>query len=79
VGGDQVRFGAKVEVRDENGKVSRYLLVGPDEADPSSGKLSFQAPLGKALMNKRVGDVIVVQRPMGEIEIEITNVSYGEE
>jgi transcription elongation factor GreB len=79
VGGDKVRFGAKVEVRDENGKVSKYLLVGPDEADPSQGKLSFQSPLGKALMNKKVGDVIVVQRPMGEIEIEITQVAYGED
>jgi transcription elongation factor GreB len=78
VTGNRVRFGANVEVRDENGKVSRYLLVGPDEADPGQGKLSFQAPLGKALMNKQVGDVIVVQRPMGEIEIEITGVSYGE-
>lgn len=78
VTGNRVRFGANVEVRDENGKVSRYLLVGPDEADPGQGKLSFQAPLGKALMNKQVGDVIVVQRPMGEIEIEITSVSYGE-
>ena len=78
VGGDRVRFGAKVEVRDENGKVSRYLLVGPDEADPGQGKLSFQSPVGKALMNKKVGDVIVVQRPMGEIEVELTQISYDE-
>lgn len=79
VTGNKIRFGAKVEVRDENGKESRYLLVGPDEADPAQGKLSFQSPLGKALMNKQVGDVIVVTRPMGEIEIEITAVSYGED
>jgi transcription elongation factor GreB len=78
VGGNKVRFGATVELRDENDKLSRYLLVGPDEANPSQGKISFQAPLGKALMNKQVGDVITVQRPMGEIEVEITKVSYGE-
>jgi transcription elongation factor GreB len=79
VGGDRVRFGAKVELRDENGKISRYLLVGPDEANPTEGKLSFQSPLGKALMNKSVGDVISVQRPMGEIEVEITRVGYAED
>jgi transcription elongation GreA/GreB family factor len=68
-----------VELRDENGKVSRYLLVGPDEASPSEGKLSFQSPVGKALLNKTVGDVITVHRPIGEIEVEITKVSYDSE
>jgi transcription elongation factor GreB len=79
VGGDLVRFGARVELRDENGKHSRYLLVGPDEADPGQGKLSFQSPLGKALMNKKVGDVVAVQRPIGEIDVEIVGVSYDGE
>jgi len=79
VGGDRVRFGARVELRDENGKVSRYLLVGPDEASPSEGKLSFQSPVGKALLNKTVGDIITVHRPIGEIEVEITKVSYDGE
>jgi transcription elongation factor GreB len=71
-----VRFGARVEVRDENGKQSRYVLVGPDEADPSAGKLNFQSPLGRALLKRRVGDVVSVVRPMGEIEIEILSISY---
>jgi transcription elongation factor GreB len=78
VSGDVVRFGAIVELCDENGKTSRYVLVGPDEAEPSSGKLSFQSPLGKALMNKRVGDVVQVRRPMGEIDIEIMKISYDD-
>jgi transcription elongation factor GreB len=79
VGGDVVRFGASVELCDENGKSSRYVLVGPDESAPSAGKLSFQSPLGKALMNKRVGDVVQVQRPMGEIDVEIIRISYEDE
>jgi transcription elongation factor GreB len=49
-GREDVRFGALVEVVDENGKVSQYRIVGPDEADPSSGRISFQSPLGKSLM-----------------------------
>jgi transcription elongation factor GreB len=79
VGGNAVRFGAKVELRDEHGKRSRYLLVGPDEADPGSGKLSFQSPLGRALMNKQVGDVVVVPRPIGDIDVEIVSINYDSE
>jgi len=73
---DVIRFGARVEVRDENGKCSTYLLVGPDEADPSQGRLSFQSPLGQALLKRRVGDCVTVQRPAGEIEIEILKIEY---
>jgi len=73
---DVVRFGAQVEVRDENGKCSSYLLVGPDEADPAQGRLSFQSPLGRALLKRRVGDSVLVQRPAGEIEIEILSIRY---
>lgn len=75
---DEVRFGASVEVVDENGRRSRYFIVGPDEADPSSGRISFQSPLGKSLMKRRVGDAILVQRPMGEIEVEILSVTYDD-
>jgi transcription elongation factor GreB len=73
---DAVRFGANVEVVDENGKVSRYQIVGPDEADPAQGRISFKSPLGSSLMKRRVGDVIVVQRPAGEIELEIRSIEY---
>jgi transcription elongation factor GreB len=77
LGGDVVRFGAVVEVRDEDGQAKTYMLVGPDEADPAKGKLSFQSPLGQALMKRKVGDVVLVKRPAGEIELEIVSLSYG--
>jgi transcription elongation factor GreB len=73
---DEVRFGASVDVEDENGKKSSYLIVGPDEASPSDGRISFQSPLGRALMKRRVGDVVSVLRPAGEIEIEIKGIRY---
>ncbi len=73
---EEVRFGATVDVEDENGKKSRYLILGPDEASPSSGSISFQSPLGKALMKRKVGDVVSVTRPAGEIEIEIKAIRY---
>lgn len=73
---DEVRFGATVDVEDENGKRSSYLILGPDEASPSAGSISFQSPLGRALMKRKVGDVVSVTRPAGEIEIEIKAIRY---
>ncbi len=75
---DRVHFGALVEVEDENGKRQSYVLVGPDEADPAARKISYQAPLGRALLKRRVGDVVTVRRPAGEIDVEILSVSYPE-
>jgi transcription elongation factor GreB len=77
LGGDVIRFGATVEVRDEEGRQKTYVLVGPDEADPAQGKLSFQSPMGQALMKRRVGDVVIVQRPAGAVEVEILSLKYG--
>jgi transcription elongation factor GreB len=73
---DVVRFGAAVSVVDENGKESSYTIVGPDEADPSAGRISFQSPLGQSLMKRKVGDIVIVRRPAGEIEIEIRSIAY---
>jgi len=72
----EVRFGATVVVADEEGKEKTYMLVGPDESEPSLGHLSFQSPIGRALMKKRVGDVVIVNRPAGEVELEIVSIDY---
>ena len=71
-----VRFGALVEVVDENGVAKRYRIVGPDEADPSTAKISYQSPLGRSLMKRKVGDSVVVERPAGAIELEIVAITY---
>ena len=73
----EVRFGARVEVVDEHEKRSSYLIVGPDEANPSEGRISFQSPLGKALMKRKVGDVVTVLRPVGEIDLEVVTIEYA--
>jgi transcription elongation factor GreB len=72
----EVRFGARVQVVDENEKRSSYLIVGPDEANPSEGRISFHSPLGKALMKRKVGDTITVTRPAGDIDLEIVCIEY---
>ena len=73
---DVVRFGALVTLVDEDGKEKRYRIVGPDEADPSAGRISFQSPLGHSLMKRKVGDTVSVRRPAGEIEVEIRSIEY---
>ena len=74
---DVVRFGARVVVADERGDRKTYLLVGPDEADPTQGKISFQSPLGRALMGRSAGDIATVLRPAGETDLEIVSIDYG--
>jgi len=73
---DEVRFGATVEVAFEDGETKTYVLVGPDESEPGRGLVSFQSPLGRALMKKRVGDIVTVHRPAGAVEVEIIAISY---
>jgi transcription elongation factor GreB len=73
---DTVRFGATVVVEDEAGSRRSYRIVGPDEANPAGGSLSYQSPVGAALLKKKVGDSVVVRRPAGEIELVIVAVSY---
>lgn len=73
---DRVRFGATVSVENEDGEKKRYQIVGEDEVDAKHGKISNKSPLGKALMNKKVGDIVVVQRPAGDLEVEVVEVVY---
>jgi transcription elongation factor GreB len=74
--GQTVFFGATVDIEDEDGARKRYTLVGEDESDPARGRVSWKSPLGRALMKRRVGDVVTVRRPAGPIDVEILAVSY---
>lgn len=74
--GEKVFFGATIEVIDEDDKRAVYRIVGEDETDSKSGKISWRSPVGGALLGKTVGDVVVVQRPAGAIELEIVKISY---
>jgi transcription elongation factor GreB len=75
---DRVLFGAFVSVEDEDGRASRYQIVGEDEVEPSAGRISWKSPLGRALLNKREGDAVNVRRPDGETtEYSIVAVEYA--
>jgi transcription elongation factor GreA len=72
-GGDTFSFGRTAEVVDEGtGAVNTWTLVGPAEADMTQGKLSSQSPVGAALMDQHVGDVIEVTTPKGSRRLKLT-------
>ncbi len=73
----KVFFGAWVEVEDDDGKVERFRLVGPDEADGSRGEISVDAPLARALLGKRVDDEAWVRTPNGERCIYVNRIWYS--
>jgi transcription elongation factor GreB len=69
-------FGAWVTIEDAQGSVRRHRIVGPDEFDREPGYLSMDAPLGRALLGKRVGDAFEVQLPHGVLEARVTAIDY---
>ncbi len=71
----RVYFGCHVTVEDEEGAVTRYRIVGPDEWDIERGEISIDSPMGRTLIGKRVDDEVLVRRPKGDIYLTITHVS----
>jgi transcription elongation factor GreA len=74
---DRIVFGATVSITDVEEDVdSTYQIVGVDEADVKSGKISILSPLARALIGKKVGDVVTVQSPKGDKEYEINKFEF---
>lgn len=77
LGGDKVVFGATVTVEDIEGQAATYQIVGLDEADFRLGKISFTAPIARALIGKSVGDIAEVRLPkQGKKELEVIKVDF---
>jgi transcription elongation factor GreA len=64
--GDRIVFGATVTVRDDGDKPQRYQIVGQTEADARNGRISYDSPLGRALIGKQVGEEVEVTVPSGD-------------
>jgi len=73
---DQVRFGATVELADEEDNRRKLTIVGDDEADASSGMISWSSPLARALIGAKVGDERIVRLPAGEKGYEVMSIDY---
>lgn len=73
---DVVSVGSKVKLRDlETGDEWEYFIVGSAEADPSEDRISNESPVGEALLDRKVGDIIDIEVPAGEVKYEIINIS----
>lgn len=73
---DQVRFGATVELADQDDNRRTVTIVGNDEADATAGRIGWSAPVARALIGARVGDERAVRLPSGEKSYEILAISY---
>ena len=73
---NQIIFGSTVELLNtkDNSK-TKYQLVGEDEADLTKNKISFNSPIGKGLMNTKVGDIITILVPKGKLNFKVININ----
>jgi transcription elongation factor GreA len=71
---DKVDIGAQVTVQEEDYDSEVYWLVGAKEADSRNRKISNESPVGRALMGKRVGDVVTIETPGGQMQMKILKI-----
>jgi transcription elongation factor GreA len=74
--GDKVVFGATVTLLDEDEKKVRYQLVGQVEADAKDGKISYNSPLGRALIGRHVGEDVEVSTPSGDRYYQLKKIEF---
>ena len=71
---DVIFIGSLVTIQEDNFDPETYHLVGATEADPRNGKISHESPIGRALMDKKVGDIAEAETPGGKIKFKIINI-----
>ena len=71
---DVVSVGTRVTVQEDDFEPETFYIVGAKEADPRSGKISHESPFGRALMEHRVGEVVVAQTPGGTTRLKILKI-----
>ena len=72
---DTVVFGTMVKVRDDTGALHTWTIVGEGETEGGDATISYVAPVAAALLGRRVGDVVTVDRPIGEISYQILEIT----
>ena len=71
---DKVRLGSKVVVQEEGGNPEMFIIVGTAEARPREGTISYESPLGQALLDHCQGDKILVNAPAGQLHFHILSI-----
>ena len=72
---DVVSLGSRVTIQEGDYPEETYHLVGATEADPSKGKISHESPIGNALINHKVGDMVEAETPGGTIKFKILKIA----
>ncbi|HEY46429.1 MAG: transcription elongation factor GreA [Anaerolineae bacterium SM23_ 63] len=72
---DEAQIGSTVIVQENGGNPEAYTIVGASEAKPKEGLISYQSPLGQALLNKHAGEEVFVKAPAGELRFRIIKVN----
>lgn len=73
---NEIRLGSKVTISEVgSGDKEHYVIVGSAEADPASGRISNESPIGRALLGHKVNDIVAVQAPEGQIKFKVTHIS----
>jgi transcription elongation factor GreA len=72
---DIVQVGSKVTIKEGNYEAEVYTIVGAAEANPREGKISNESPIGKAILNRKVGDTVKVETPGGTYNVKILKIS----
>ena len=74
---NEIRFGALITLKTEaTGNIQTFQIVGVDEAEISKGKISFLSPMAKVLINKKIGEKVILKRPKEYIVFEIIDIAY---
>jgi transcription elongation factor GreA len=74
--GDKVVFGATVTLLDEDDKPIKYQIVGQIEADAKQGRISYNSPLGRALIGRKIGDDVEVTVPSGDRYYAVDKIEF---
>jgi transcription elongation factor GreA len=74
--GDKIVFGATVTLLDENDKPVRYQIVGQPEADGKSGRISYNSPLGRALIGRKLDEEVEVTVPSGDRYYVVSKIEF---
>jgi len=71
---DIVEIGSRVTIQEEGFPPETFQLVGVKEADPSNGRISHASPFGKALLERKVGDMVEIETPAGKTRVKILKI-----
>ena len=71
---DVIHVGSKVTIKEGNFEAETFTIVGAAEANPRDGKISNESPIGKAILNHKLGDVVKVETPGGTYNVKIIKV-----